>query len=100
MDFDIKTGGEPPPSAGGRGSAGRYAPIADAARAKPDQWLHVVGINVNVASGIRRGDTKGFELSDEGWFEVTTRDVVKDKGPHTCTMWVRYHTGKKEEEGA
>jgi hypothetical protein len=98
MNFEIERGGSPPPSAGGRGSAGKYAGIADAAREKPGEWIHVVGINVNVASGVRRGETKGFQHSDEGWFEVTTRDIVKGQGPQTCTLWVRYHIGKKEEE--
>lgn len=99
MDFDIKVGGDLPPSPGGRGSQGKYVSIARAARENPGEWVHVEHMNPNIASGIRKGNTKGFEFTDDGWFEAASRDVSPDPdtGMRTCTLWVRYHTGPRPE---
>lgn len=90
MALDIKRGGEPAPIERG---IGKYKELADVAREVSPEWVHVVGVNQNLAGSIKRGQTKGFELEEGGHFEATNRNTQQDG---TVTIWVRY----VKDEGA
>jgi hypothetical protein len=81
MDFEIEVGGTPPSSPRG-GGRGKYEFLADAARENPGQWVHVKGINKNVAGQIRKGQARGFK---EGRWEATTSGKGAD-----IELWVKY----------
>lgn len=83
MDFEIEVGGTPPSSARG-GGVGKYESIADAAREAAPEWVHVAGINRNVAGSMRQGSIKGFAKFE---FEVKIAGVDEQTG--LGTLWVR-----------
>lgn len=97
MDMDIKIGGEPP-AAKGRAAAGKWLPLAEAAKSNPGEWVSIAGVSTNLSSQIRHAKASGFEKSSTGWWEATNREV--DQKEKTCTVWVRYHLGERKADAS